>query len=264
MDIGGPISRTVEDCALTLQAIAGHDPQDPHSARVAVPDYQAMLGQADLRGIRVGVLRDAIDADYINPQVKTLVSSAVASLGEMGATLEEVSIPLMDRAAAVTRAVLAVESASLHHQWIRTRIGDYDRNVQIDFLTGALLPAQIYYRAQKIRDLIRRSTLDLLQRFDVLALPSSSEPAPIIPTQAGLDNKEQAVQRMAGRRSLTGVFNLANVPALSVPCGFATIDGKDLPVGLQLAGRPFQDGLLLQVAHAYEQQAGWHQRRPPI
>ena len=144
------------------------------------------------------------------------------------------------------------------------RIGDYDRNVQIDFLTGALLPAQTYYRAQKMRDLIRRSTLDLLQRFDVLALPSSSEPAPIIPTKAGLDDKEQAVQRMAGRRSLTGVFNLANVPALSVPCGFAGVDGKDLPVGLQLAGRPFEDGLLLRVAHAYEQQAGWHQRRAPI
>ena len=264
MDIGGPISRTVEDCAITLQAIAGHDPNDPHSAQVPVPDYTAMLGQGDLRGVRVGVLQDAIEADYINPQVKTLVSSAIASLGEMGATLEEVSIPLMDRAAAVTRAVLAVESASLHHEWIRTRIRDYDRNVQIDFLTGALLPAQIYYRAQKMRDLIRQSTLDLLQRFDVLALPSSSEPAPIIPTQAGLESKEQAVQRMAGRRSLTGVFNLANVPALSVPCGFASIDGKDLPVGLQLAGRPFEDGLLLQVAHAYEQQAGWHQRRAPI
>ena len=74
----------------------------------------------------------------------------------MGATLEEVSIPLMDRAAAVTRAILAVESASLHHEWIRTRVGDYDRNVQIDFLTGALLPAQLYYRAQKMRDLIRQ------------------------------------------------------------------------------------------------------------
>ena len=120
MDIGGPISRTVEDCAITLQAIAGYDSQDPHSSRVAVPDYAGMLGQGDLRGVRVGVVQDAIDADYINPQVKTLVSSAVASLGEMGATLEEVSIPLMDRAAAVTRAVLAVESASLHHEWIRT------------------------------------------------------------------------------------------------------------------------------------------------
>ena len=264
MDIAGPISRTVEDCALTLHAIAGHDPLDPHSARVSVPDYPAMLGQTDLSGLRIGVLRDAIEADYINPQVKTLVSSAIASLGEMGASIEEVSIPLMDRAAAVTRAVLAVESASLHHDWIRTRLDDYERNVQIDFLTGALLPAQTYYRAQKMRDLIRQSTLDLLQRVDVLALPSSSEPAPIIPTQAGLENKEQAVQRMAGRRSLTGVFNLANVPALSVPCGFATVDGRELPVGLQLAGRPFEDGLLLQVAYAYEQQAGWYQRRPPI
>jgi aspartyl-tRNA(Asn)/glutamyl-tRNA(Gln) amidotransferase subunit A len=99
---------------------------------------------------------------------------------------------------------------------------------------------------------------------DVLALPSSSEPAPLLPQGAGLKSKDEARQRMSGRRSLTGVFNLANVPALSVPCGFVSVAGKELPIGLQLAGRPFSDGLLLRVAHAYEQATPWHTRRPPI
>lgn len=264
MDIAGPLSRTVEDCALTLHAIAGYDPRDLHSARVPVPDYRAGLEEGSLRGLRVGVVKAAVEADYVHPQVRSLVSAAITALGELGASIQEVSIPLMDRAAAVTRAILGVESASLHHDWIRNRLDDYDHNVQIDFLTGALFPAQLYYRAQKLRELIRRATLELLEEVDVVALPSSSDPAPILPTQAGLESKEQASQRMSGRRSLTGVFNLANVPALSVPCGFASVDGKDLPVGLQLAGRPFEDGLLLKVAHAYQQQTTWHQRRAPI
>ena len=126
------------------------------------------------------------------------------------------------------------------------------------------MSAQLYYKAQKLRELIRRQVYGALQKVDVLALPSSSEPAPLLPPGPGLKSKDEARQRMSGRRSLTGVFNLANVPALSVPCGFASIAGKELPIGLQLAGRPFEDGLLLRVAHVYEQATPWHTRRPPI
>src|SRR6266581_1851939 len=250
MDIGGPISRTVEDCALTLQAIAGHDPRDPYTAQRAVLDYRAGL-TGDIKGLRIGV-------------VKAAVMQAIADLGALGATIVEVSIPILPSAAAVTRAILAVESATLHHDWIRTRLRDYDHNVQIDFLTGAILPAQLYYKAQQLRELTRHQVFAALQQADVLALPSSSEPAPLLPTGPGIQSKEEARQRMAGRRSFTGVFNLANVPALCVPCGFAAVDGKDLPIGLQLAGKPFDDGLLLKVAHAYEQSTAWHTQRPPI
>ncbi|MGH8056407.1 MAG: amidase family protein, partial [Candidatus Entotheonellia bacterium] len=200
----------------------------------------------------------------LNPQVKAAVATAVAALGKLGASIEEVSLPLLDRAAAVTRAILAVESAAMHRDWLRTRLQDYDHNVQIDYLTGSVMPAQLYYKAQQLRTLMRTQVLAALQRADVLALPSSSEPAALLPKAPGLKSKEEARARMAGRRSLTGVFNLANVPALSVPCGFASVEGKDLPIGLQLAGRPFEDGLLLRVAHAYEQSTSWHTRRPPV
>jgi aspartyl-tRNA(Asn)/glutamyl-tRNA(Gln) amidotransferase subunit A len=263
MDIGGPISRTVEDCALTLQAIAGHDPRDPYTASIAVPDYRAELGR-EIRGMRIGVVQEGINAEFVRSEVRAAVSKALADLKELGATVEEVSIPLLPCAAAVTRAILAVESASLHHDWLRTRLHDYDHNVQIDFLTGAIMPAQLYYRAQKLRELIRRQVGEALRHVDVLALPSSSEPAPLLPKAPGIKSKEEARQRISGRRSLTGVFNLANVPALSVPCGFVALEGKDLPIGLQLAGRAFADGLLLRVAYAYEQSTPWHTRRPPL
>ena len=263
MDIGGPLSRTVEDCALTLQAIAGYDPLDPTTANRPVPDYCAGLGDS-IQGLRLGVIREAVGADFLHPQVRSAVSQALEVLEHLGAVLTDVSLPLLPSAAAVTRAILAVESASLHHDWVRHRLHEYDHNVAIDFLTGSLLPASLYYKAQKLRELTRRQVLEVLQSVDVLALPSSSEPAPLLPQAAGIKSKEEATERMAGRRSLTGVFNLASVPALSVPCGFVSLDGSDLPIGLQLAGRPFEDGLLLNTAHAYEQHTTWHTRRPPI
>ena len=263
MDIGGPISRSVEDCALTLQVISGYDSHDPYTANQAVPDYRAGLTNT-VKGLRLGVVKEAMDADFVYPQVKAAVSKAVSDLKEQGVSVDEVSIPLLTAAAAVTRAILAVESASLHHDWLRTRLHEYDHNVQIDFLTGAILPAQLYYKAQRIRALIRQQVFDVLRKVDVLALPSSSEPAPLLPQGAGLKSKDEARQRMSGRRSLTGVFNLANVPALSLPCGFMSVAGKELPIGLQLAGRPFDDGLLLRVAYAYEQATSWHTRRPLI
>ncbi|MDH3604568.1 MAG: amidase family protein, partial [Candidatus Tectomicrobia bacterium] len=263
MDIGGPLSRTVEDCALTLQAIAGYDPLDPTTANRPVPDYRAGLGDS-IQGLRVGVIREAASADFLHPQVRSAIAQALTDLEHLGATLTEVSLPLLPSAAAVTRAILAVESASLHHDWVRNRLHEYDHNVAIDFLTGSLLPAPLYYKAQKLRELTRRQVLEVLQNVDVLALPSSSEPAPLLPQTAGIKSKDEATERMAGRRSLTGVFNLASVPALSVPCGFVSLDGSELPIGLQLAGRPFEDALLLKAAHAYEQHTSWHTRRPPI
>jgi aspartyl-tRNA(Asn)/glutamyl-tRNA(Gln) amidotransferase subunit A len=246
-----------------LQAIAGHDPRDPYTAQRAVPDYRAGL-TGDIKDLRIGMIKEAVEADFLQPQVKATVMQAIADLGTLGATIVEVSIPILPSAAAVTRAILAVESATLHHDWIRTRLRDYDHNVQIDFLTGAILPAQLYYKAQQLRELTRQQVFAALQQADMLALPGSSEPAPLLPTGPGIQSKEDAHQRMAGRRSFTGVFNLANVPALCVPCGFVSVDGQDLPLGLQLAGKPFADDLLLKVAHAYEQSTTWHTRRPPI
>src|SRR4029453_18638070 len=133
--------------------------------------------------------------------------TAVTHLGTLGAIIDDVSLPLLPAAAAVTRAILGVESATLHHDWLRTRLHEYDHNVQLDFLTGAITPAQLYYKAQQLRELIRQQVFGALHQVDVLALPISSEPPPLLPQQAGLRSKDEARLRMSGRRSLTGVFN---------------------------------------------------------
>ena len=152
----------------------------------------------------------------------------------------------------------------MHRHWLEVQPQDYDRNVRTDFLTGSVLPAQIYYKAQRIRELERREVLQALESVDILALVGSSEPAPLITAESGIFSKEEAIARMSGRRSLNGCFNLASVPAITIPCGFLMSTGTPMPIGLQLAGRPFSEELLLNVAYAYEQSTSWHTRRPPI
>ncbi len=263
-DIAGPVSRTAEDCAATLQAIAGHDPKDRYSAKRPVDDYAGAL-EGDIRGLRIGVVREALYADFVQPQVRERVSEAIAALQGLGASVSEVSIPLLPYTASVNRIHIEVEAAPMHRRWLQTRPEEYDHNVRTDFLTGSVLPAQLYYKAQKLRELIRRQVFEALEGVDALALPNTSEPPPLINTKPGIFSREEAKGRMSGRRSLTGCFNLASVPALAVHCGFVTSEeGRRLPTALQLAGGPFSDGLLLKLAHIYQQSASWHTERPPI
>jgi aspartyl-tRNA(Asn)/glutamyl-tRNA(Gln) amidotransferase subunit A len=262
-DTAGPISRTAEDCALTLQAIAGHDSKDPHSAIRPVPDYRAGLS-GGVKGLRIAIVKEGLYADFIQPEVRAAISAAISKLEELGASVDEVSIPLLPYTAALNRVFIEVEAAHMHRHWLETRPQDYCHNVRTDFLTGCVIPAQLYYKAQQLRELIRQQVFEALQKADVLALPGSSEAAPLISDKVGISSKEEAIGRMSGRRALNGCFNLASVPALTVHCGFLSSTGRDMPVGLQLAARPFSDDLLLRVAHTYEQSTDWHTRRPPI
>ncbi len=260
MDAVGPISRTTEDCAITLHAIAGHDPKDPYTWKTYVPDYRDAL-DGDIRNIRVGVVRERMDADGLHPEVRDAVLKAVDALGEVGAILEDVSLPLAEKAGALSRAVSDLEGADVHYEWLKTRPQDYDHNTRVRLLTGILTPAQAYYKAQKLRALLRKQILDALQRVDVLVMPTTPTPAPKLPESPGIKGKDEAVQRISGVRSFTGAFNLAGTPAAAVPCGFTS---EGLPVSLQIAGRPFEEGTILRVAYAYEQNTPWHLRRPPI
>jgi aspartyl-tRNA(Asn)/glutamyl-tRNA(Gln) amidotransferase subunit A len=128
-------------------------------------------------------------------------------------------------------------------------------------LTGNILPSQAHQKAIKVREILRRQILDLLQKVDVLVLPTSPTSAPSIPTQAGIGSKQEVLDEYSGRLNFTAPFNLANVPALSIGCGFTS---QGLPVGLQVAGKPFDETTLFRVAYAYEQTTDWHTRRPPI
>ena len=262
MDTGGPISKTVSDCAMTLEAIAGYDPKDSHTWDVPIPRYTDAL-DGNIRGLKVGVIQELRDHEGVEPEVKDAVGRAVSTIGELGASIQEVSIPLIKYGSVIFSAISQVEGAAVHGSWITERLDDYDHNVRIRQLTGSILPVQAYYKAQKLRTALRGQILDLLKSFDVLVLPTSSITAPKIPESAGIGSKEEVRAALFGRRSFTAPGNLAGVPAISVPCGF-TSQAPQLPIGLQILGRPFDEATVMKVAHAYEQNTEWHTRRPPI
>ena len=260
MDTVGPISRTTADCAMTLGAIAGYDPKDPSTWDVPVPDYLSML-TGEIRGLKVGVIQERVDTEAVDPEVRDNVVQAIAVLGELGADIQEVSIPLIVHSAAISNTIILTDAAGVHRQGIDEHLGEYDHNIQIRLLVGSIIPAQAHQKAVKLRQVLRQQILDALEKVDVLVMPTSSIPASPIPPKAGIGSKQEVLDGLAGRRSFTAPFNVANTPALSINCGFTS---QQLPVGFQIAGKPFDEGTLFRVAHAYEQATDWHTRRPPI
>ena len=260
MDQVGPISRTVSDCAITLAAVAGHDPKDGYTWDVPVPDYLAAM-QGGMEGLKVGVITERVEGESVDPQVRDLVVNAIAQLGELGASIQQIDIPLIAQSAAISTAVTYGDVSGVHREGIENNLREYDYNIQLRLLTGAILPAQAHQKAVRLRHLLRQQILDALQDVDVLVMPTSSIPASPIPEKAGVESKEAFLEMLGGRRSFTAPFNLASVPALSINCGF-TSDG--LPVGLQIAGKPFDESMVFRVAYAYEQATDWNTRRPPV
>ena len=260
MDAVGPISRTVADCAMTLGAIAGADPNDRYTWNVPVPNYLDGLDQG-IEGLRVGMITERVHTDSVDPDVRTNVEQAIAQLGELGALVQQVSLPLTEQSAAISTAVTYADAAAVHRRGIEEHLKEYDFNIQVRLLAGSILPAQAQQKAARLRTLLRQQILAALEGVDVLVMPTSSIPASPLPESAGMGNKEEFLQMLGGRRSFTAPANLAGVPALSINCGFTP---ESLPVGLQLLGRPFDEATLFRVAHAYEQSTDWHTRRPPI
>jgi len=260
MDQVGPISRTVSDCAITLAAIAGHDPKDRSTWDVPVPDYLAALA-GGMSGLKVGVITERIEGESVDSQVSELVAKAVAQLGELGASIVEIDIPLMAQSAAISTAVTYGDVSGVHREGIENNLHEYDYNIQLRLLTGAILPAQAHQKAVRLRHMLRQQILDALEKVDVLVMPTSSIPASPIPEKAGVESKEAFLEMLGGRRSFTAPFNLASVPALSINCGFTS---EGLPVGLQIAGKPFDESMVFRVAYAYEQATDWQSRRPPV
>ena len=260
MDQVGPISRTVSDCAITLAAIAGHDPKDGYTWDIPVPDYLADMS-GGIQGLKIGVITERVEGDAVDPQVRDLVLKAIVQLGELGAVVSDIEIPLIAQSAAISTVVTYGDVSAVHREGIDQRLKEYDYNIQLRLLTGAILPAQAHQKAGRLRHMIRQQILDALDQVDVLVMPTSSIPASTLPEKAGVESKAAFMEMLGGRRSFTAPFNLANVPALSINCGFTY---EDLPVGLQIAGKPFDESMVFRVAHAYEQATDWHTRRPPV
>ncbi len=257
MDQVGPMSRTVEDCAITLGAIAGYDPRDPYTWDAPVPDYTAAL-DGDVRHLKVGVVSEIMTSHWLEPEVRDVVVKATAVLGELGAAVEEVSIPLVAHANTIAGTALSAETALDQGSMIRSRLGEYGHDNTIMLLTASLIPAQAYYKAQKLRELLRQQVHDTLERYDVLVFPTSGRTAPErLEDDRTIDSKEAAARIPF---MFNNTANLASVPGISVPCGLSP---ANMPVGLQVVGKPFAEETVFKVAHAYEQATDWHTMRPP-
>ena len=199
------------------------------------------------------------DQNQVVPEVREAISIATSVLGELGASVKEISIPLTAYAGTIAGILLAAEPATnhLHLGWLKNRLQDYGHANRIGLLTGSVMPAQAYYKAQKLRSLLRQQVQEALETYDVLISPTARTPAPRLGDDAVITSKEMAARLPY---VLTRPFNLASAPAASVPCGFSA---EGLPIGMQIGGRPFEEEAVLKVAHAYEQNTPWHTMRPP-
>ena len=259
LDTVGPMTRTVEDCAIMLQAIAGHDERDSSSSSEPVPDYAALLGDRT-DTLRVALPRAAFEYEGLESDVRTGVVSAVDSLAELGADIDEVSLPVSAHSGAVFLATADVDAATFHMDWLKTRGDLYDWSTRTRLESAALTPATTYIRAQRARTLIRDELMTALEDHDVIVMPASPTLAPPIAQSTGSPGGYYQGRLDLGRRQYTSPAALAGLPAISVPCGFSD---SGLPIGVQIIGRPFAEADLLRVAHRYEQAAGWSERRAP-
>jgi aspartyl-tRNA(Asn)/glutamyl-tRNA(Gln) amidotransferase subunit A len=253
LDTAGPLAPSARDCALILGAIAGHDPADPGSADVPVPDYAAALGRG-LAGTRVGVDRRHFFHAGIEGETLAAVEAALEVLRGLGARIEEVELPALDDAPAALHAIHASESHAYHAERLARAPELYGPTARAYFRVGALVGAADYLRAQRVRARIRRELLAALERVDLLATPTQNGPAERFEAIA------PGPERFA-RASPMQPFSLAGLPAVSVPCGFSS---AGLPIGLQLAGRPFEESTVLAGADAYELATPWHTMHPPL
>jgi aspartyl-tRNA(Asn)/glutamyl-tRNA(Gln) amidotransferase subunit A len=256
MDHAGPLARTVEDAALVLNAIAGYDPADATTVDVPVPDFTSGLGQP-IRGLRLGVVRNWF-FDVLHPDVRAAVEAALPVFEALGAIVEDLELPGLGVTHEVFEVITRPEAASWQHELLATRPDDYGADVRMNLELGELILAVDYVRALQLRRTMAAEQYALLRRYDAFIAPTRAAPASRIgATSDVIEGREVLV----GRQGLTAPFNLSGIPAISVPCGFSA---AGLPIGLQIAGRPWDEVTVLRLAHAYEQATDWHQRRPAL
>ncbi len=277
LDQIGPLTRDVTDCALVLNAIAGHDPRDSTSAKEPVPDYTQYL-TTELNGLKIGVPREYF-VEGMQAEVKAAITAAVNKLSELGAGVDwEVSLPHTPYALAVYY-ILAPSEASANlarydgvkygysfretgNMWEameKTRQNGFGAEVKRRIMLGTYALSTGYYdawyvKAQKVRTLIRQEFDKVFEKFDALITPTS----PTVPFKIG--EKMDDPLQMYLSDVCTLPINIAGLPAISIPAGFA--DG--LPIGLQIIAKPFAEETILKIAHAFQQATDWHKSRPNI
>lgn len=259
LDHVGPIARTVQDAAILLDAISGFDPNDPTSVEVQGTGRQKSLRTLakEVRRLRAGVLTQFLGGSTA-PDVAARVHSGVNTLGRLIGTVEEVSLPRTEEAVAAWMAICYSEASAYNQEALAQRPQDFSDVLRQRLHVGLAIPAVDYVQAQRVRRQIATEYAALFERIDLLVLPTNRTEAPTIreaiAPNGPLDDLRDRLVHLAP-------FNLAGLPAVSIPCGFTP---SGLPVGLQLVGPRFSDRLVLAIAHAYEQSTEWWRTRPQI
>ncbi len=248
MDHVGPMARTVADCALLLNAMAGYDPRDPTSARAPVPDFTDGL-EGGLRGLVLGVPRQHF-YEGLEAEVDAALRAALRHLEAEGARLEPVELPLSGELAGAGSILIMAEAYGWHAQRLRTRAMDYGPRTRRRIVAGACYTSGEYEEAVRIRAAWARQVARAMERVHAIVTPTL--PGVAFPVETQLSGPPDTSW---GTRH----FNLSGHPALTVPCGFTA---AGLPIGMQLAGRFFDEATLFRIGHAYEQSTSWHTRRP--
>ena len=252
-DHAGPLAWTVEDCAILLQAIAGHDPADPASARRQVPDYRANLN-GDIRGLRVGVVRHFWEEEgTTDPEMAAAMNAAIDVLRQLGASVGDARMRTREAYNDTKMVIAKTEIVVIHEKELRERPQDFGADFIGRNLPGFLFTGADYVRAQRERRSMVEEMVALYERFDVL-LTASSTPADRLDklVGAGFSQKWE-------KPNIYTPFNVTGGPALVV-CNGHTASG--MPLAMQIAGRPFDEATVLQVGHAYEKATTWRGRRP--
>lgn len=276
LDQIGPITKNVKDSSILMNIIAGHDPLDSTSAPVQLPDFTAVLDK-DIKGMKIGIPKEYF-IEGINEEVERSVTEAIRQLESLGAIPVEVSLPHTGYAIA-TYYILATSEASsnlarydgvkygfratgkdLMDMYVRTRAQGFGAEVKRRIMLGTYALSSGYYeayyrKAQQVRTLIKKDFEDAFKKVDVIATPTS-------PTAAfKVGEKTADPLQMYLSDIFTISVNLAGVPGISIPCG---VTSDNLPIGLQLIGKHFDEESILQVAYAYEQSTDWHKRKPAL
>jgi aspartyl-tRNA(Asn)/glutamyl-tRNA(Gln) amidotransferase subunit A len=252
-DHAGPMTWTVEDCAIMLQAIAGHDPNDPASATRAVPDYRGAL-TGEIKGLRIGIVRHLHEDDCaVTQEVSAALEQAFAVLRSLGATIGEVRVRPAQDYYDVKVTIAESELLAVHEQALRTRPGDFGEDFLGRVLPAVLISGRDYVQAQRERRRMLAEMAPVYADYGVLVTATAGAPAPRLGTWRTIEFWKRA--------SLTTPFNVTGGPALAQCIGFS---GSGLPLSMQVAGRPFDDATVLRVAHAYEKATPWRARRPQL
>jgi aspartyl-tRNA(Asn)/glutamyl-tRNA(Gln) amidotransferase subunit A len=254
LDHAGPMARSVEDCAILLQAIAGYDSKDPASAHVAVPNFRSEL-KAGIKGLRVGVPRDHwFDENRgIDQETEKIFNQAIEVLRELGASVVEIDGKPFSLARKANQTILVCEAYAYHEKTYQETPMRFGSSVRRRMLEGAFLSAADYISAQRARAALNEQICANFARVDVFAMPGAPRPPEAF---AKIDPNEQNL-----RPNFTNPFNLTGLPTISVPCGFTA---GSLPTGLQIVAPAFDEPTCFRVAYAYEQATDWHHQRPAL